>query len=74
MKVFLNYTNAIESNKDKKKYFLNSTCPYNPDTKVCGNWCALFYLDEGGESTTPYVILGCKAGEKKLYVEEIIGE
>ena len=69
MKVFRNENEARDSYKKKNELFLNSVCPYADYEKLCGNWCALFYLDT---SATPFVILGCKAGEKRLYVTDII--
>ena len=76
MKVFNDATKALASMKSKKKYYLNSTCPYNPDSRMCGSWCALFYLEHGADTeeqhTSPFVILGCKAGEKYLYVNEFV--
>lgn len=69
MKVFKNEKIANDSYEKKEELFLNSICPYSKNYKLCGNWCALFYLDT---SATPFVILGCKAGEKRLYITEII--
>jgi len=69
MKVFKSESKAIKSYEKKDKLFLNSICPYANYKKLCGNWCALFYLDT---KATPFVILGCKAGEKRLYVTEIV--
>jgi hypothetical protein len=72
MKVFKKLSSAIQSMDSKQPFYLNSICPYTTGDDLCGNWCALFYLDFGGENTTPYIILGCKAGEKYLYVEKIV--
>jgi hypothetical protein len=72
MKVFKNLETAIASMNTKSALYLNSECPYSPNNSLCGNWCALFYLDKGESNTTPFVILGCKAGEKYLYVEELV--
>ncbi len=69
MKVFRSESKAIKSYEEKDKLFLNSICPYSEGCDLCGSWCALFYLDT---EATPFVILGCKAGEKRLYVTEII--
>lgn len=72
MKVFRNIETAITSLVEKPSLYLNSKCPYASNNPLCGNWCALFYLDKGESNTTPFVILGCKAGEKYLYVEELV--
>ena len=74
MKIFKNYNTAVESTRTKETLFLNGTCPYSNPLTLCGNWCALFYFDKGGENTSPYVILGCKAGEKYLYIEKLVEE
>ncbi len=74
MRVYRNQGAAQESMNKKDPYYLNSFCPYQTGNKLCGSWCALFHLENGGETTSPFVILGCKAGEKFLYVEEIIGD
>lgn len=68
MKIFKTMQEAVESMEQKDKIFLNSECPYDSLGRVCGNWCAVFYYYEGDERTSPMVILGCKAGEKNLYV------
>jgi hypothetical protein len=72
MKVFTSYGVALESTKDKESFFLNGRCPHSSTEILCGSWCALFYFDKGCENTSPYVILGCKAGEKYLYIEELV--
>ena len=72
MKVFRNLETAVTSMIAKPDLYLNSKCPYSYNNPLCGNWCALFYLDKGESNTTPFVILGCKAGEKYLYVEELV--
>ena len=78
MKVYRNEKTAMDSFDDKETFFLNGTCPYSEryGGRLCGNWCALFYFDRGMENsstnTSPFVILGCKAGEKYLYVETLV--
>lgn len=76
MQVFEDPIKALASMKDKKKYYLNSICPYNNDARLCGSWCALFYLEKAIDNeqrkTSSFVILGCKAGEKYLYTNEIV--
>ena len=73
MKVFKNLETATASMIAKHALYLNSRCTYSSNNPfLCGNWCALFYLDKGESNTTPFVILGCKAGEKYLYVEELV--
>lgn len=76
MKIFKTEQLALQSLVEKEMYYLNGFCPYTEYGKVvdrlCGNWCALFYYDKGNENTSPYVILGCKAGEKYLYVEKLV--
>jgi len=74
MKVFTTELAALTSMEKKATYFLNSKCPYNNENLLCGNWCALFYLDRGSENQSACVILGCKAGEKLLFVESIEGD
>ena len=78
---------AHKSYEEKDHTFLNAECPYvigvaqegKVASRMCGSWCALFYFDTGKKDetgkvcTTPHVILGCKAGEKLLYVEEVVG-
>jgi hypothetical protein len=71
MKVFKYHSTAALSAENKDSFFLNGKCPYNKDT-LCGSWCALFYLSKATENTSAHVILGCKAGEKLLFVEEIV--
>lgn len=78
MKVFKKENAAKVSAAKKEDFYLNSVCPYQPERTLCGNWCALFYFSDGvvteHKNTSAYVILGCKAGEKLLYVEEVIGD
>ena len=74
MKVFKDYNTAVSSANEKESFFLNGGCPYSKPLTLCGSWCALFYFDKGGENTSPYVILGCKAGEKYLYIEDLVEE
>ena len=71
MKVFTNEEEAFKSLKGKQQYFLNSICPFSLHQKLCGNWCGLFYLEKV-EGHTPYVILGCKNDNRRLYIEKII--
>ncbi len=72
MKVFKDELKAKESLDKKERLFLNGICPYAGNNKLCGSWCSLFHMEQADERTTPFVILGCKAGEKRLYVGEII--
>lgn len=75
MKVFRNYDDAMESSLAKDTFYLNGACPYSGDYEtLCGSWCSLFYLGKATGNLSAHVILGCKAGEKMLYVEEIVGE
>ena len=75
MKVFTDLYAANKSYETKKSYWLNSKCPrVNNGTKFCGNWCALFHIEENTDHTSANVILGCKAGEKMLYIENIVGD
>lgn len=78
MKVFKKLSTAARSLGDKESFYLNSYCPYDENQTLCGSWCALFYLEKGRktleENTSSHVILGCKAGEKWLCVEEIVEE
>jgi len=69
MKIFKEKSEGYKSLEKKEELHLNSICPYSNRDRLCGNWCALFYLDT---SASPFVILGCKAGEKRLYVTDII--
>ncbi|MBV5347131.1 hypothetical protein JZU46_02795 [bacterium] len=72
MKVFKSMGKAKLSSARKENFYLNGECPYNGDKKLCGNWCALFYLSKATANLSAHVILGCKAGEKQLFVEEIV--
>ena len=72
MKVFKDYNTAASSANEKESFFLNGGCPYSKPLTLCGSWCALFYLSKATENTSAHVILGCKAGEKLLFVEEIV--
>ena len=75
MKVFRSEADAEASAKMKEHFFLNGYCPHTKKgKKLCGNWCAKFYLNPAGKNTSAHVIMGCKVGEKLLFVEEIIGE
>lgn len=77
MKVFKNPRTAAGSEQDKEHFYLNSYCPYQIE-RLCGSRCALFYFYKGENSqykkTSPHVILGCKAGEKLLFVNELVEE
>lgn len=68
MKIFKNESGARESLHNKDKVYLNSLCPFGNNGRMCGNWCALFYYDEGDGKRAPYIILGCKGTDKKLYI------
>lgn len=76
MKVFTDPVKAAASAKNKTRYYLNSKCPYSPEGRLCGSRCALFYLQPAvkseNQNTSAHVILGCKAGEKHLYVSEFV--
>ena len=73
MKIFNTYDKAMTSFANKEVKYLNSLCPYKNENKVCGNWCALFYYNnDKNDNTTPYVILGCKKTNMKLYIEDEI--
>lgn len=73
MKVFMDHAVALKSFHQKDTFYLNGKCPYIPEVDaLCGNWCALFYLSKATENLSAHVILGCKAGEKLLYVEDIV--
>lgn len=72
MKVFKSFGLAKVSLNEKDSFFLNGECPYDSDNKLCGSWCALFHLNKADGNTSTYVIMGCKAGEKRLFVEEIV--
>ena len=78
MKVFKSAKTAKESKTSKESFYLNSVCPYREGATLCGNWCALFYFYRGEKTeysnTSSHVILGCKAGEKLLYVSELVGD
>lgn len=74
MKVYAGEELAKESIVKKTNYFLNGACPHSPLGHLCGSWCALFYLCKKEENTSAFVILGCKTGQTRLYIEEIIGE
>ena len=72
MKVFKDELKAKKSLKEKDKLFLNGLCPYADHDKLCGNWCSLFHMEKSNGKTTPYIILGCKAGEKRLYIDDVV--
>jgi hypothetical protein len=76
MKIYTDSVKANKAMKEKTKYYLNGTCPYNTEGRMCGSWCALFYLSPASktehQSVSAMVILGCKSGEKNLYVSEFV--
>ena len=76
MKVFKKVKTAEKSEIKKESFYLNSMCPYQPEYTLCGSWCALFYFHKAenteDKNTSAHVILGCKAGEKLLYVSELV--
>jgi len=76
VKVFKNPISAEKSYCSKDMFYLNSNCPYRQENRLCGSWCALFYLSPeehaGERNISAYVILGCKVDQKMLYVNEII--
>ena len=72
MKVFKDELKAKESLQEKDKLFLNGICPYADYDKLCGNWCSLFHMEKADSGATPYIILGCKAGEKRLYIDDVV--
>ena len=82
MKIFKTKEAAFKSYNEKEVVYLNGLCPYLDSTSIkdisdrlCGSWCSLFYFDKGGNlSTSPLVILGCKAGEKYLFIEKLMEE
>lgn len=67
MKIFKSESEARQSLNEKPKVYINSLCPDNKDM-ICGSWCAKFYYDSGDDKRAPYIILGCKGTDKKLYV------
>jgi len=76
MKVYTDSIKANKAMKEKTKYYLNGACPYSAEGRMCGSWCALFYLSQAMEienkNVSAMVILGCKSGEKNLYVSEFV--
>lgn len=68
MKIFNSESEARSSLNEKPKIYLNSLCPYSSSGMLCGTWCALCYVSKQDEKTSPYIILGCKGTDKKLYV------
>ena len=73
MKVFINEKEAFKSLENKQIYFLNSICPFSLTQKLCGSWCSLFYIKKPtNDKLASYIILDCKPGNKKLYIEELI--
>ncbi len=73
MRLFVKERTAKDSSREKKKLWMNSLCPFNTGyDKMCGSWCALFYVDQMNADSKPYVILGCKGSDKRLYADEII--
>jgi hypothetical protein len=70
MRVFGNYDKAKESLDAKKKYWINSRCPFNGN--LCGSSCALFHLSKDENGEPHFVILGCKGKELRIYIDETI--
>lgn len=68
MKVLKDESSARESLHKKEKIYINSLCPFDCNGRMCGNWCALFHYDGGGEKRSSHIILGCKGTDKKLYI------
>ncbi len=71
MRVFKKSETAMRSFTDKDIFYLNGVCPQDR-MSLCSSKCALFHFSKETENTSAYVILGCKAGEKLLYVEEVV--
>lgn len=86
MRIFRSEESAQASADKKIPLFLNSECPFIqgkdpiqvgmlqvPNSKLCGNWCALFYAYTDGELSDriKYIILGCKGTDKHLYVKDV---
>ena len=75
MKVFYDRQKAIESYNNKTEIYLNSRCYRHPKSNIlCGNWCALFHIEENKDSDnnkSPYVVLNCKSSVR-LYIDNII--
>jgi len=74
MKVFIEEMEANKSLKNKQIYYLNSICPFSSTQKLCGSWCSLFYIKKQKDISSSYIILDCKPGNKKLYIEELVGK
>ena len=78
MQVFKEMMSAIKSKENKEQFYLNSFCPYKKEDILCGSWCALFYfqraINNQYKKTSAHVILGCKAGEKLLFVNKLVEE
>jgi len=75
MKVFIEEKEAIRSLENKQIYYLNSICPFSSIQRLCGSWCSLFYIKKPIKNNLlSYIILDCKPGNKKLYIEELIGK
>ena len=73
MRLFSSSERAKTSALEKKTLWMNSECPFiSGADRLCGSWCAMFYVGQNGENSTPYVILGCKGTDKQLYVDEVI--
>jgi hypothetical protein len=73
MRIFTTNKRALESVSNKKQLWMNSLCPFK-ENKLCGNWCAMFFMGKSTAESTPYVILGCKGSDKMLYIDDIIYE
>ena len=75
MKVFTNEKEAFKSLKDKKLYYLNCICPFSLSHPASSTRCSLFYIKKPVKNDlASYIILDCKPGNKKLYIEELINE
>lgn len=75
MKLFSNIEKARASYNSKQKFYINSECPFRHG-HLCGSWCSLFYYEDLSDRdyspTSPYVILGCKGMDKRLYISEVV--
>lgn len=71
MRLFSSEQKALDSSENKKTLWMNSECPFK-NGKLCGSWCGLFFVGQISDDSRPYVILGCKGTDKRLYADEII--
>jgi len=71
MRLFNDYGKAKDSCINKKSVWINSECPFK-DNVLCGSKCALFSVDKITDAGKPFVILGCKGTDKRLYVDEVV--